>query len=174
MTNITQIPRCFIDLRKKVSICIGLGLSVMLLLGAGCREKERLDSNLQNLGRATGPIENVQAPVSPVAPGKVHSGSIVETMDVPNYTYIRFKSAGGQTLWAAVPKDKVHVGEEVEVVESLVMKDFNSPTLSRTFPSIIFGILKPRGTSDGGPSKKASTPLPPGHPPIERPVDQNK
>ena len=150
MTNVTQISRCFIGFRCKYSIWYGLLIIQILFLCTGCKDKEQLDPSLENLGRATGPVEHgMRAPVSSDASGKVHSGSIVETMNVPNYTYIRFKDASGEIRWAAVPKDEVQVGEKVEIVESLVMKDFKSPTLGRTFDSIIFGTLE-GAPVDGG------------------------
>ena len=65
------------------------------------------------------------------------TGVVVDTMTKGIYTYIEVKTASGQ-YWAAVPKMKVKVGDQVDVAPGSEMKDFYSPSLDREFPSIIF------------------------------------
>lgn len=67
----------------------------------------------------------------------VFSGTVVETMDASNYTYVRVKS-DKEEIWAAASQFKVQVGDKVTIPADMPMKDFNSPTLKRTFPTIYF------------------------------------
>ena len=58
----------------------------------------------------------------------------------------------------------IKVGQPVEVVQSLVMKNFESKTLKRTFPSIVFGVLHGQeGTppSQGAPPSTVDEASPP-------------
>ena len=70
------------------------------------------------------------------------SGTVLETMDSGGYTYLKLKTAEGET-WAAVNEAKVAVGETVSVVNPMTMTDFESATLGRKFPTILFGTLGP-------------------------------
>jgi hypothetical protein len=103
---------------------------------------------------------------------------VAEVLDVPHYTYLRLATAEGKELWAAIPSSAVKVGQSVEVIQSLVMNDFHSKTLDRTFPSIVFGVLPGSGTEAVSPKAEPKTDatgdgsggltLPPGHPPIQK------
>ncbi len=65
--------------------------------------------------------------------------SIMEFKDVKNYTYLNLKDSTGQ-IWAALPKIPVEKGEEIEISNIIVMKDFHSKTLDKTFDVILFAI----------------------------------
>lgn len=86
------------------------------------------------------------APASPDGGGQTVTGTVLETMDSGGYTYIRLKTASGET-WAAVNEAKVEKGSEVTVAGSMTMVDFESPTLHRKFDSILFGSLAAPGGS---------------------------
>ena len=70
-------------------------------------------------------------------------GTVVETMNGGGYTYVCIES-DGQKQWAAMPPTEVKVGEVVEIKPSMVMRNFNSKALGRTFDSLIFsqGLVK--------------------------------
>ena len=72
-------------------------------------------------------------------------GTVVETMNASGYTYVRVES-GGQKQWAAVPATEVKVGDSVQVAPGMVMNNFSSKALNRTFDSIVFsqGLVKPK------------------------------
>ncbi|MBI2212013.1 MAG: nucleotide-binding protein [Acidobacteria bacterium] len=78
------------------------------------------------------------ASVAP-APGTI-TGKVLETMSSGGYTYIRIEAASGET-WAAVGETDVKVGSTISVSPQMTMTDFESPTLKRTFASIVFGTL---------------------------------
>jgi hypothetical protein len=71
---------------------------------------------------------------SPVSGG---AGTIIETMNASGYTYLLVDS-GKEQNWVAIPETAVTVGETVEYSAGMVMKDFHSKTLNRTFASIVF------------------------------------
>lgn len=75
----------------------------------------------------------------PPAPTGV-SGEVLEVRDVESYTYLRLKTKDGET-WAAVSRAPVKTGAKVTLENVMVMKDFESRSLKKTFPTILFGTL---------------------------------
>jgi len=153
-----------------------LAVFAVLLASVGCGDSERLDPSVERLGRASGPAAPVPgAAVGSAGTSRIIAGRVAETMNVPTYTYMLLETSSGETVWTAVPQIEVSVGQEIRVEESVVMKDFSSRTLNRTFQTIVFGNVvalegegaAPRGSPhDGGPAAHGRMPLPPGHPPI--------
>ena len=80
--------------------------------------------------------EPAAAPAPPTLKGEV-----LEVLDVDAYTYLRLKTAKGE-MWAAVNKSPgVKKGAEVTIHDPALMQNFESKTLKRTFPAIVFGTL---------------------------------
>ncbi len=77
------------------------------------------------------------APQANTSANDLIKGAVVETMDSGGYTYLCLES-DGQKRWAAIPASQVKVGEEVEISNGMVMTNFTSKTLARTFDAIIF------------------------------------
>jgi hypothetical protein len=67
-------------------------------------------------------------------------GEVLEVLDVPNYTYIRLKTASSE-VWAAVSSAKLAVGAPITLENAVLMDDFQSQALKRTFPQIYFANL---------------------------------
>jgi len=65
------------------------------------------------------------------------SGRVVETMNSGGYTYVKIEKDAKET-WVAVPQMEVVVGQEISFEPGMVMSNFTSKTLNRTFESIIF------------------------------------
>ncbi len=84
---------------------------------------------------AAGPM-----PAAPAAASSVVSGEVLESMDVDMYTYIRLKTKDGET-WAAVGKTQIKKGATVTIQNAMTMRNFESKSLKKTFPSIVFGSL---------------------------------
>jgi hypothetical protein len=82
-------------------------------------------------GAADAPAPPASAPLK---------GRVLEVKDVGNYTYLRLKTKDGET-WAAVNKSTVKKGADVTVENAMVMKNFESKTLKKTFDTIVFGTL---------------------------------
>lgn len=68
------------------------------------------------------------------------SGQVLEAQDAGIYTYIRLKTATGET-WAAVNKAAVKKGQTVTIGNPMEMRNFESKSLNRTFDRIVFGTL---------------------------------
>lgn len=67
-------------------------------------------------------------------------GEVLEVQNVDGYSYLRLKTAQGDT-WAAVPTAKVKKGDKVTVAEPMVMNNFESKALKRKFDKVVFGTL---------------------------------
>lgn len=80
------------------------------------------------------------------------TGEVLEVQQVDSYTYMRMKTANGET-WAAVPTAPVKKGAIVTVEDITVMNDFQSKALKKTFKTVVFGTLS---TGAGGASAKAA------------------
>lgn len=79
----------------------------------------------------------------------VVKGEVLEVQDVESYTYLRLKIRDGET-WAAVGKAPVKKGAEVTIENVMVMNNFESKSLKKTFPTILFGNLAGAGGSAPG------------------------
>ncbi len=64
-------------------------------------------------------------------------GKVVETMSSGGYTYMKVDTGTGQT-WVAIPQTSVKVGQQVNYQAGMVMNNFSSKTLNKTFDSILF------------------------------------
>ncbi len=65
------------------------------------------------------------------------TGQVLETRNAPGYTYIFVKNAMAEQ-WVAVPQSEVKVGDTVNYVQGMVMENFPSKSLNRTFEKIVF------------------------------------
>lgn len=110
-------------------------------------------------GRAA-PSRDAASPVPPKTPSLSdkaavgRSGKVVETMDAGGYTYVCLEKNGEKT-WVAVPQMKVAVGASLSFQPGVVMLNFSSPSLDRTFERIVFS---------PGPSSAGKSSMPAGHP----------
>jgi hypothetical protein len=77
-------------------------------------------------------------PVSPAM--ETVQGEVLEVQDVESYTYLRLKTSKGET-WAAIMKTPMKTGDSVTLENVTVMSNFESKTLKKTFPTILFGSL---------------------------------
>jgi len=75
-----------------------------------------------------------------VAASTTVTGAVLEAKDVDIYTYLRLKTTDGER-WAAVNQSAVKKGSKVTLSNVLVMEDFESKALNRTFSVIVFGTL---------------------------------
>jgi hypothetical protein len=103
--------------------------------GAPVPETPAHGARLVTSGPAAGVVPDAPQPaLTSVA------GTVEETIDASDYTYMRLKTAGGE-IWAAVTKTTVRKGERVAVVNAMSMDGFESKTLNRKFDHIVFGSL---------------------------------
>lgn len=105
-------------------------------------------------------------------------GKVLEMIAAGKYTYLRV-ATGGKEKWLAILRHDVPVGTEIAFADGMLMTDFHSSTLDRTFDEVVFlgGVTVegekpsavPQGhppiTGQGGAGETAPS-VPPGHPPL--------
>jgi hypothetical protein len=78
---------------------------------------------------------------------KAESGTVVETMKAPGYTYM-LVADGPKQNWVAIPATNVETGAKVRYTADMVMENFTSKTLKKTFETIIFSAGLLEGASE--------------------------
>jgi hypothetical protein len=115
---------------KFISLCCSLVLVIGL---TACSKDKEQPSTSQQSQQQQAPVAGAPAGVPP-APV---TGTVLETMDAAGYTYLNVATDTGEK-WVAVTQATVEVGEEVTFMDGMVMQNFFSKSLDRTFPEIIF------------------------------------
>ena len=87
-------------------------------------------------------------------PAGVHTAVVQEVLQSTQYTYLHVKE-GDKDPWLAVPKMEAKAGDTYYYKDGLVMNDFNSKDLNRTFKEILF--LDNVSTTPNIPEKAAVT-----------------
>jgi hypothetical protein len=87
------------------------------------------------------PPADARQPTSVTADAPTLEGTVLETISVPNYVYLKLSTTDGTEQWAAVNEAQVHVGQRVRIRDAQLMEKFTSNTLKRTFDRIHFGAL---------------------------------
>ena len=136
-----------------------LALSLTLALGAslGCSTQPAATTAAE----LQAPTSSATASSVPATKGvRTVTGTVVETVDAKNYTYVHVNT-GSEDLWAASGQFRVAVGDRVMVPLEMPMENFHSEALNRDFPLIYFA---------SSITKEGQTPPPmapfPGHPPM--------
>ena len=86
-----------------------------------------------------------------------HTATVVETMSSAGYTYIRVEEKGNK-FWIALPETQVSIGEVISFYEQMLMENFTSRSLNRTFDRILFVEAINKGTEL--PTKSKANPSP--------------
>lgn len=73
----------------------------------------------------------------PRAETQSYAGEVVNAIDANEYTYIEVRDQGG-TRWIAGPRTALARGDTVRFVDGVVIKEFHSKLLRRTFPAVMF------------------------------------
>ena len=106
-------------MKNKISL-LGVVLSVFVLFS--CKDKQTYTK-----------IEKTAPTVETV----VHKIIINDFMDAGGYTYLNVQE-GDKEYWMAVPNTKVEKGATVYYTDGMLMKDFESKELGKTFDFITF------------------------------------
>lgn len=135
---------CFINIFT--GIFVTLALFGFVMFASGCKDKTEIPKNESPVAgniavsksnvtiskiKENFEIPNIQNPVL--------KSTIIEFQDVKDYTYLHLKDSTGH-IWAAIPKTPVETGKDIELSNIIVMKDFQSKTLDKTFDIILFAI----------------------------------
>ena len=141
---------------KFVTLCCSIVFLVSLAACSQDKPKEQASTN------APAPVAQQQqqpdlgTAAPPAAPV---TGKVLETMDSAGYTYLNVETPDG-AKWVAVNQTPVTVGEEVTYMDGMVMQNFFSKTLDRTFPEVIFSsglVGKESGAAPQMPPQTASS-----------------
>jgi hypothetical protein len=84
---------------------------------------------------AAAPAQADEAPAPSLEPARL--GVVEEVLPTAAYTFARM-DACGMVAWVAGPPTELEVGQVVSMPEGMVMTNFESPTLERTFEAILF------------------------------------
>lgn len=134
-------------------------LPILLVASAiiGCNSSKTKGSDAV----VAAPTQAGAAAAAPVAAGI--SGVVQERLEAAPYCYLRLKTAKGD-VWAAVPEAKIEKGTEVTIANPMLMANFESKTLNRTFAEVFFGTIAPAGAAAAAPAG-----MPAGMPPAGNP-----
>jgi len=69
---------------------------------------------------------------------KVQLAVVKEVLQTSSYTYLHVKAGAGGLQWLAIPARKFNVGDTCYFKGGLVMPDFKSKELNRSFDQVIF------------------------------------
>jgi len=122
---------------RNVSIWCGI---VLIVLATGCKSQEPANVEQQaQAPQAPQAHATVQAPApaAPAAQAAIKKGTVAETMNAGGYTYMLVDDGTAQ-IWVAILQSDVAVGQEVSFYDGMVMENFASKTLDRTFDKIVF------------------------------------
>lgn len=78
-----------------------------------------------------------------IVPGGTITGTVRERIPVGPYVYVRLETNGDDDVWTAVNEAPLDVGDAITVHNVMLMEQFQSQTLKRTFARIYFGALRP-------------------------------
>ena len=70
-------------------------------------------------------------------PAHAGDGTVVNTAQTEIYTYVEVEK-DGRKMWLAAPRQEVKPGDTVRFDDGMMMTNFYSKALQRTFPSIMF------------------------------------
>ena len=132
---------------KFISLCC----SLVLVIGLTACSKDKPEEQASTPQPAQQQAAPEAAMPAGLPPAPV-TGKVLETMDAAGYTYINVETETGEK-WIAVNLSAVEVGEEITFMDGMVMQNFFSKSLDRTFPEIVFssGLVGKGATPPGMP-----------------------
>ena len=130
---------------KKTALCFVI---LALIVGLTSCGSDTSETNVPEQAGTQGQM-TVQTPPKPDDQLAAYSGKVMETKDVSPYTYVRLVDGAGKEFWAAVPETQLKIGDQIALQDTVVMTNFSSKTLNRTFESIIFAARLVRGSGNG-------------------------
>lgn len=140
-------------------------LSGFLIAAVACTDQATGDAATRAGASPTGNASASGGPTGTpaIAPGGTITGALREQIPVGPYVYVRLETVNGE-LWAAVNQEPLTIGSTVTVHNVMLMEQFQSPSLNRTFERIYFGSLQPTGTMPGGGAEPPAAMASPGTP----------
>ncbi|HIP51006.1 MAG TPA: hypothetical protein EYG94_02865 [Campylobacterales bacterium] len=121
-------------MKKTTLTSIAIGLTLLTIN----TQAETLEAFVKSQGTdKTVTAEDINKSMQP-KPKPYYQGNVVSVEQGGAYTYIEVKEKTEKTFWIAVSSSEVKVGDFVRFQKELVMKDFKSKALKRTFEELMF------------------------------------
>jgi hypothetical protein len=79
----------------------------------------------------------VPAWATPKLDGSPFQGEVLESINAGSYTYLRLRTKDGE-VWAATMQSSYAKGAHVQLHDPMLMTNFESRALGKTFPEIVF------------------------------------
>ena len=117
---------------KKIYL-FAVATSVVFALGCHKKEKTEVAAQCPAMKGSTAAPAQAAPTCNPA-----EMGVVKETMNASTYTYVKLQTATDTAEWAAGPTTVVKVGDTVCLENTSLMENFSSPTLKRTFATILF------------------------------------
>ncbi len=119
----------------------------LILTFTACSSNGQDSKSEEKTTQANKPTPTAATAPHAAAQGEL-KGKIHESMNSGGYTYIQLDTGAAQP-WIAIPASNVKVGDEVSCAPGMVMTNFTSKTLNKTFDTIIFSAGLVGGASAG-------------------------
>lgn len=126
-----------------------IGIVVMVVIAGAAVLLVMQNHKVAYSAKTESPASPAASPAKSVPSAGTLSGKVLETMDSGGYTYVLLDTANGKK-WVAAPKTVVTVGQPAAFAPGMVMHNFKSETLKRTFDEVVFSPGKAGGP--GGPA----------------------
>jgi len=89
--------------------------------------------------RGTNDTATIPAPQAD--PTEPHTGKVLQAINSGGYTYVELRKKSGEKIWLAVTAAEIPVGSQQTFSPGMVMVEFESKTLKRSFDKIVFSEL---------------------------------
>jgi len=132
---------------------VGFALLAALMV-TGCTEEKTATMSTEN----TMPQQN-----APAHDDSIVTGNTIETFDSGGFTYVQITTPEA-SIWAAGPLTPIKKNDKVSFSRNMLMKNFHSKTLNRTFEAIYFVNTFTVNGEPGAPMQMPTTQKPHGIP----------
>ena len=136
-----------------IKLLVGFALLVALMV-TGCTEDKTATMSTEN----TMPQQNAA-----VHDDSMVTGNTIETFDSGGFTYVQITMPEA-SIWAAGPLTPIKKDDKVSFSRNMLMKNFHSKTLNRTFEAIYFVNTFTVNGETGAPMQMPTTQKPHGMP----------
>ena len=100
------------------------------------------------------------------AGGELIEGTVLDVMQVPEYTYLKLKVSDGRERWAAIATQSIEKAAKITILAETTLHQFESKALHRSFDEIAFGSVYDPSTT------AANAACPTGNGPSQSPGNQ--